>query len=393
MSVFAAPFQRPRGSAIRELYPYLSLPDMISFAGGYPSPAVFDAEGLHAAMEHAMRAPPERWLQYANTQGEGPLREALVAWMARRGISAKPDEVIVTTGSQQAFDLILRVLIDPGDTVLVERPTYTTALQALRHARANIITVGTDGEGMDIAELEAVLAKHRGIKAIYTLPTFGNPTGATMPLSRRKRLLELAARSEVLVIEDDAYGDTRFDGEAVPPIAALERERVVHLGTLSKIVAPGLRVGWMLAPAEVVQRCVIAKQTVDLSTSPWIQGAAAHYIQSGALERHLPQIVAAYREQAHAMVAALRADLGRNLAFTPPKGGMFVWGKLAGGMDARELLRTAIEEKVMYVPGAPFYAEAEQPDTMRLCFSMTTPERIGVGAARLATAFRRQISR
>ena len=243
MGVFAAPFQAPRGSAIRELYPYLSLPDMISFAGGYPSPAVFDAEGLHAAMEHAMRAPPERWLQYANTQGEAPLREALVAWMARRGISAKPDEVIVTTGSQQAFDLILRVLIDPGDTVLVERPTYTTALQALRHARAKVATVGTDGEGMDVVELEAVLAKHRGIKAIYTLPTFGNPTGATMPLARRKRLLELAARHDTLVIEDDAYGDTRFDGEDLPPIAALDRERVVHLGTLSKIVAPGLRVG------------------------------------------------------------------------------------------------------------------------------------------------------
>jgi len=393
MSVFAGPFQTPRGSAIRELYPYLSLPDMISFAGGYPSPAVFDAEGLHAAMEHAMRAPPERWLQYANTQGEGPLREALVSWMARRGIRAKPDEVIVTTGSQQAFDLILRVLVDPGDTVLVERPTYTTALQALRHARAQVVTVGTDGEGMDVAELEAVLAKQRGVKAIYTLPTFGNPTGATMALARRKRLLELAARYESLVIEDDAYGDTRFEGEDVAPIAALDRKRVVHLGTLSKIVAPGLRVGWMLAPAEIVQRCVIAKQTVDLSTSPWIQGAAAHYIQSGALERHLPRIIDAYRVQAHAMVRALRAELATSLAFTPPKGGMFVWGKLADGMDARELLRTAIEEKVMYVPGAPFYAEAEEPDTMRLCFSMTTAERIGVGAARLGTAFRRQISR
>ncbi len=393
MSIFAGPYQVPRGSAIRELYPYLSLPDMISFAGGYPSPAVFDAEGLHAAMEQAMRTPPERWLQYANTQGEAPLREALVAWMARRRIAAKPDEVIVTTGSQQAFDLILRVLIDPGDTVLVERPTYTTALQALRHARARVVTVGTDGEGMDVSALEAVLAKERGIKAIYALPTFGNPTGATMPLARRERLLELATRHDVLVIEDDAYGDTRFDGEDVPPIAALARERVVHLGTLSKIVAPGLRVGWMLAPAQIVQRCVIAKQTVDLSTSPWIQGAAAHYIRSGALERHLPRIIGAYREQAHAMVSALQAELGTNVAFTPPKGGMFVWANLVGGMDAAALLRAAIEEKVMYVPGAPFYAEAAEASTMRLCFSMTTPERIRIGAARLGTAFRRQISR
>jgi 2-aminoadipate transaminase len=393
MKSFAEPFQVPRGSAIRELYPYLSLPDMISFAGGYPSPAVFDAEGLHAAMDKSMRVPPERWLQYANTQGEAPLREALVAWMARRGIRAKPDEVIVTTGSQQAFDLILRVLIDPGDAIVVERPTYTTALQALRHARARITTVGTDGEGMDVSELEALLANERGIKAIYTLPTFGNPTGATLPLARRKRLLELAARHDVLVIEDDAYGDTRFDGEDVPPIAALTRERVVHLGTLSKIVAPGLRVGWMLAGPEIVRRCVVAKQTVDLSTSPWIQGAASHYIQSGALERHLPRIIGAYRDQAHAMVNALHAELGTNLIFAPPMGGMFVWGKLSGGMDAAVLLRTAIEEKVMYVPGGPFFAAAAEASTMRLCFSMTTPERIRIGAARLGTAFRREISR
>jgi 2-aminoadipate transaminase len=390
---FARAYKAPRGSAIRELFPYLSLPDMISFAGGYPSPTLFDTEGLHAAMEHAMRAPAGEWLQYANTQGELPLREALVAWMARRGIAAKAEQVLVTTGSQQGFDLILRVMLDPGDLVLVERPTYTTALQALRHAGARVITVGTDAEGMLVDELESVLV-HPGIKAIYTLPTFGNPTGATMSLARRKRLLELAVRHQLLIIEDDAYGDLRFDGEEVPALAALAREagaedRLVYLATLSKIVAPGLRAGWMVAPAEIVQRCVIAKQTIDLSTSPWIQGAAAHYLRSGMLERHLPRIRSAYREQAHAMVGALRERLAGNLAFSAPQGGMFVWGFLPTGIDAGALVRTAIEEKVMYVPGAPFYADAPDPRSLRLCFSMSSPERIRVGVERLQRAFSR----
>jgi 2-aminoadipate transaminase len=390
---FARAYKAPRGSAIRELFPYLSLPDMTSFAGGYPSPALFDTEGLHAAMEHAMRAPPAEWLQYANTQGELPLREALVAWMARRGIAAKADQVVVTTGSQQGFDLILRVMIDPGDTVLVERPTYTTALQALRHAGARVVTLGTDADGMVVDELESLLARP-GIKAIYTLPTFANPTGATMSLARRKKLLELAVRHQLLIIEDDAYGDLRFDGEEVPALAALAREagaedRLVYLATLSKIVAPGLRAGWMVAPAEIVQRCVIAKQTIDLSTSPWIQGAAAHHLKSGMLERHLPRILAAYRQQAHAMVDALRERLAGKLAFSAPQGGMFVWGFLPTGIDAGALVRTAIEEKVMYVPGAPFYADAPDPRSLRLCFSMSSPERIRVGVERLQRAFSR----
>jgi 2-aminoadipate transaminase len=385
---FSKAFEAPRGSAIRELWQYLSLPDMISFAGGYPSPALFDAEGLHAAMEHAMRAPPAEWLQYANTQGELGLREALAAWMARRGIDALADRVLVTTGSQQGFDLILRVLIDPGDTVIVERPTYTTALQALRHVGARVATVGTDADGMDVGELANLLGKI-SCKAIYTLPTFGNPTGATLPLARRKRLIELAQRHDVLIIEDDAYGDVRFDGEDVAPLAALAGERVVYLSTLSKIVAPGLRVGWMLAAPEIIRRCVIAKQTVDLSTSPWIQGAAAHYLKSGLLERHLPRIVAAYREQAQAMVSGLRERLAGHIAFTAPQGGMFVWGTLPTGMDAAALLRAAIEEKVMYVPGAPFFAEAPDPRTLRLCFSMSSPERIRAGVERLQKAFSR----
>ena len=362
----------------------MSRPDMISFAGGYPSGDLFDAEGLHAAMERAMQEAPTKWLQYAATEGELALREALAAWMARRGIAAAPDRILVTTGSGQGLDLLLRVLIDPGDAILVERPTYTTALQAMRLAGARPV-------GIDLEQLEKQPMR---AKALYIVPTFANPSGATLSLEGRKRLLELAARQRLFIIEDDAYGDLRFEGEPVAPLAALAKEAgaeeyVIHLSTLSKIVAPGLRVGWMTAAPEVLRRCVIAKQAADLCTSPWIQHAAAQYLKGGALERNVARIAAAYRERAQAMAQALRDQLAGKFTFAAPQGGMFIWGNLPTGIDAAALLRTAIEEKVMYVPGVSFYADAPDPRSLRLCFSMSTPERIRVGVERLSRAFQR----
>ena len=379
---FSKAFEAPRPAAIRALFPYLSLPDMISFAGGYPSADLFDAEGLHAAMERAMQEAPARWLQYASTEGEPALREALAAWMARRGITVAPDRILVTSGSGQGLDLLLRVLLDPGDAIMVERPSYSTALQAMRLA-------GVRPVGVDLDALETPQAK-----ALYIVPTFANPTGATLSLERRRRLVELAARHRLFIIEDDAYGDLRFDGAPVPPLAALAKEAgaedyVIHLSTLSKIVAPGLRVGWMAATPEVLRRCTIAKQAADLGTSPWMQHAAAQYLKGGAIERNLQRIVGAYRERAQAMADALRAELAGNFMFSAPQGGMFIWGTLPNGIDASELLRSAIEEKVMYVPGVSFYAEAPEPRSLRLCFSMTMPERIRTGVQRLGAALRR----
>ena len=391
--MYSKAFEAPKPSAIRELFPYMSRPDMISLAGGYPSADLFDAEGLHAAMERAMQAQPSKWLQYAATDGEPPLREALSAWMARRGIAAPVDRILVTNGSGQALDLLLRVLIDRGDTILVERPSYTTALQAMRVAGAQLVGVGADADGIDVDELETKLNDVRA-KALYIVPTFANPSGATLSLARRRKLLELAVRHQLILIEDDAYGDLRFEGTPVPPLAALAKEAgaeeyVVHLSTLSKIVAPGLRVGWMFAAPEVLRRCVIAKQTVDLCTSPWIQYAAAEYLKGGVLERNVAKIVAAYRQRAQAMAQGLREQLAGQLMFSAPQGGMFIWGTLPTGVDASALLRTAIEEKVMYVPGVSFYADAPDPRSLRLCFSMTDPERIRTGIERLGAALRR----
>ena len=395
--MFSQAFEAPKPSAIRELFPYMSRPDMISLAGGYPSADLFDAEGLHAAMERAMQEPAPKWLQYAATEGEPALREALAAWMGRRGIAAAPDRILVTSGSGQALDLVLRVLIDRGDTILVERPSYTTALQAMRLAGAQLSGVSADADGIQVEELEKKLSESKA-KALYIVPTFANPSGATLSLERRKRLLELAARHRLFIIEDDAYGDLRFEGTPVPPLAALAKqagadEYVIHLSTLSKIVAPGLRVGWMYAAPEALRRCVIAKQAVDLCTSPWVQYAAAQYLKGGALERNVQRIVSAYRERAQAMVGALRDQLAGKFMFSPPQGGMFIWGTLPNGIDASALLRTAIEEKVMYVPGVSFYADAPDVRSLRLCFSMTLPDRIRTGIERLGAALRQHAAR
>jgi len=385
--MFSKAFEAPRPAAIRELFQYMSLPDMISFAGGYPSADLFDAEGLHAAMERAMQEAPAKWLQYAATEGEPVLREALAAWMARRGITLAPERILVTSGSGQGLDLLLRVLTDPGDSILVERPSYSTALQAMR-------LVGVRAVGVDLDELETRLAAGLKAKALYIVPTFANPSGATLSLERRRRLVEVAARHRLVIIEDDAYGDLRFEGAPVPPLAALAKEAgaeeyVVHLSTLSKIVAPGLRVGWMAATPEILRRCTIAKQAADLGTSPWMQYAAAQYLKGGMLERNVGRIVAAYRERAQAMAQALREQLAGKFMFSAPQGGMFIWGTLPTGVDASALLRIAIEEKVMYVPGVSFYADAPDPRSLRLCFSMTLPDRIRTGVERLGAALRR----
>ncbi|GAB3630380.1 2-aminoadipate aminotransferase [Pandoraea terrae] len=392
---FTAPFAAPQGSAIRELFKHLATPGMISFAGGYPSPDLFDRDGLAAAAAEAWQGAAGECLQYGPTEGLPALREALAARMRAHGAQADPAQVLVTTGSQQAFDLLVRVLVAPGDTVVVERPTYSAALQALRLAQANVLSVGMDGDGLDVEALASLLAAQpaeRRPKLIYTVPTFANPSGATLTLARRRRLLEIVAEYGVLLVEDDPYGELRFSGEPVPTLAALAKgvpgaePWVVYLGSLSKVLAPGLRLGWMHGAAPLLRRCVIAKQTVDLCTPPWLQAVAASYLRQGRLDAQIVRIADAYRARATTLCTALRARLGGRFDFTEPQGGMFVWGRWRDGTDATALLNTAIEEKVMYVPGAPFFSEQSDRAALRLCFTMSTPVEIETGVGRLAQA-------
>ncbi|MFL9945107.1 PLP-dependent aminotransferase family protein [Paraburkholderia agricolaris] len=394
MFTFNPAFEAPTGSPIRELFKYLAQPGMISFAGGYPASDLFDREGLDAAAARASQQ-PTLCLQYGPTDGLAVLKEQLAHLMTRRGTSCTPQELLVTTGSQQGFDLLLRVMVAPGDVVLVEQPAYPATLQALKLQAADVVTVPVDRDGLDVAALAAVLEAGtlaRPPKLLYTVPTFANPTGATLSLERRMALLKLAARHHFLIVEDDPYGDLRFSGTALPSLLALSdqvpgsRDWVVHFSSLSKIVAPGLRVGWMVAHAEILRRCLVAKQTVDLCSSPWTQAIAAEYLASGALERHLPRIVDAYAMKCRTLCDALDQHLGGAIAFHRPAGGMFVWARLTGGQNASDTLRACIERNVMFVPGVAFYKDNIDLAALRLSFAAPGIAEIETGVQRMKQA-------
>nr|WKF60122.1 2-aminoadipate transaminase [Paraburkholderia busanensis] len=394
MFAFTPAFEAPTGSPIRELFKYLAQPGMISFAGGYPAADLFDREGLDAAAARASQQ-TTACLQYGPTDGLAVLKDQLASLMTRRGTPCAAQDLLVTTGSQQGFDLLLRVMVAAGDVVLVEQPAYPATLQALKLQGADVATLPVDHDGLDVATLAALLdagTLPRVPKLLYTVPTFANPTGATLSLERRKALLELAARYRFLIVEDDPYGDLRFDGAALPSLLALSdqvpgsRDWVVHFSSLSKIVAPGLRVGWMIAHAEILRRCVVAKQTVDLCSSPWTQAIAAEYLAQGSLERHLPRIVDAYARKCRALCDALETQLPEHVAFHRPAGGMFVWARLKSGENAADYLRACIEKNVMFVPGAAFYKDKVDPAALRLSFAAPGVEEIEVGVGRMGAA-------
>ncbi|KVT75917.1 2-aminoadipate aminotransferase [Burkholderia ubonensis] len=393
MYAFTTPFQHPAGSPIRELFKYLGEPGMISFAGGYPASDLFDVDGLNAAAARAY-AQPTRCLQYGPTDGLAELKNELIALMSRRGAACTPTELVVTTGSQQGLDLLLRVMVAPGDIVLTEQPAYPATLQALRLQQARIVTIPVDGDGLDVDRLDALLASGTIAqpKLLYTVPTFANPTGATLARERRLKLLRLAVRHRFLIVEDDPYADLRFAGEALPSMLALAdevdgaRDWIVHFASLSKIVAPGLRVGWTIAPAEIARRCVIAKQTVDLCSAPWTQAIAAEYLADGALERHLPRITDAYKRKCAAMCDALRDGLGDAIEFHRPEGGMFVWARI-GAVSSAQLLQHAIANKIVFVPGNAFFADNVDDASLRLSYAAPDVDAIREGVARLERAY------
>ncbi|AKM31066.1 2-aminoadipate aminotransferase [Pandoraea faecigallinarum] len=392
MYAFTSPFANPAGSPIRELFKYLSEPGMISFAGGYPASDLFDVDGLAAAQARAYSL-PTRCLQYGPTDGLAELKAQLIALMAQRGSPCASDELLVTTGSQQGLDLLLRVMVAPGDVVVTEQPAYPATLQALRLQQAKIVTVPVDANGLDVDHLGGLLREGKIAvpKLLYTVPTFANPTGATLSRERRIALLKLAVEYRFVIVEDDPYGDLRFAGDPVPSMLGLteevpgSRHWVVHFSSLSKIVAPGLRVGWTVAPPEIARRCVVAKQTVDLCSVPWTQAVAAEYLAEGSLTRHLPKITEAYRLKCEAMCAALGDRLGDAIRFHAPQGGMFVWAQLAA-VKTSELLPNAIAEKVLFVPGTAFFAEQADEASLRLSFAAPAVTAIEEGVARLARA-------
>jgi len=392
-SLLAPRLQNVETSAIRELFKVLGKPGLISFAGGFPDSALFDVEGLTAAANSALATDAARALQYGATEGFEPLREAIVALMKVRGATVANTDILVTTGSQQGLDLLGKVLIGEGDTVLTEAPTFLAAIQAFKLYGAKVAGVPTDADGLDVHALEKTLATATSRpKFLYVIPNFGNPNGALMSLERRQRLLELAVHHNLLIVEDDPYGELYFDAPPPPSLYALSQKtdgaqgRVVYLGSLSKVLAPGLRVGWMIAAQPVLGNAVMVKQFADAHTSTFAQATAAAYLRSNRLDAVLPRTRAAYAERAHAMANGLRALLPETeLTFNRPRGGMFLWGALPG-RNAGDVAKVAIERGVAFVPGAAFYPVDPDRSTLRLSYATSSLAQVEEGVRKLAGA-------
>ncbi|MFD8549730.1 PLP-dependent aminotransferase family protein [Streptomyces sp. NPDC059649] len=374
-------------SPVRDILALTARPEVISFAGGLPAPELFDAAGLAAAFQHVLTEDPRRTLQYSTSEGDPALRAAVAARTTARGLPTDPDELLVTTGSQQGLSLLATVLLEPGDTVLVEDPCYLAALQIFSLAGARVVPVPTDDEGLDPAALDELAARERP-KLLYVIPTFQNPTGRTLSAERRAAVAEIAARRGLWIAEDDPYGELRFEGRAVPWVASFPgaEDRTVLLGSFSKVMAPGLRLGTLRLPAPLRRACVIAKQAADLHTSTVDQAAAARYLATTDLDVHLARVREAYRERRDALVDGLATALPEGSRWNRPSGGMFVWATLPAGHDASALLPGVVRHDVAYVPGAPFFAGTPDPAAVRLSFVTHTPEEIREGLGRLRGA-------
>ena len=393
---FADRLNNVETSAIRELFKLLGKPGIISFAGGFPDSAMFDVEGIRAASNAALAEEPGAALQYGATEGYNPLREQLAAFMTSKGAKeVAADNLIVTTGSQQALDLLGKTLISPGDKVIVEGPTFLATIQCFRLYGAELISAPIDGNGVKTDELEKLIAEHQP-KFVYLIPTFGNPSGAMLSLERRKAVLEMAVKHNTLIVEDDPYGDLYF-GDAPPPsllnLSASvpgSRELLVHCGSLSKVLSPGLRVGWMIGPAELLGKATMCKQFSDAHTSTFAQATAAQYLKAGRMPGTLANVRKVYAERAQAMGDALRKELGDAIEFVQPHGGLFVWARLTGAggkvADGNVLAKRAIEKGVAFVPGTPFFCANPDHATFRLSFATADADKIREGVARLAQA-------
>jgi DNA-binding transcriptional MocR family regulator len=383
-------------SAIRELFKLLGKPGIISFAGGFPDSAMFDVAGIRQAVNAALEQEPGGALQYGATEGYPPLREQLAGFMQSKGVQGlAPEQLIVTTGSQQALDLLGKCLVDPGSKAIVEGPTFLATIQCFRLYGADLVSAPIDGDGVRVDELERLIREHRP-RFVYLIPTFGNPSGAMLSLERRRRVLELAVQYQTLIIEDDPYGDLYFDAPPPPSLLALShevpgsRDWLVHCGSLSKVLSPGLRVGWLVAPPELLAKATMCKQFSDAHTSTFAQATAAQYLASGQLPVTLARVRQVYGQRAGVMGEALRRELGSAIDFVAPRGGLFIWARLTGAdgrtSDGAEFARSAIEQGVAFVPGAPFYCASPDTRTLRLSFATADEDRIREGVARLGRA-------
>lgn len=388
---YARRVQRMQGSAIRELLKITEQPGTISLAGGLPAGEIFPIEQIAAVTQEILAKKGRQALQYGATEGYTPLRELLAQQFQQQGLNVSHENILIISGSQQGLDLLGKILLNPGDRVLVESPTYMGALQAFNPYEPEYLSVRSDEEGIVTEELEPALRQQPAF--LYAIPTFQNPSGVSFTLERRRQLIELAARYETPIIEDDPYSQLRFEGEQEPSLLALENARqqgdqpyegnVVLLNTFSKVLTPGLRVAWIVGPAQLIRRLVLAKQGTDLHTSTLNQMIAYELTRAGFLEEHVPHLRQLYRERRNTMLAALEEYFPDYVSWTRPQGGLFLWVTLPENVDTAQLLKDALEYRVAFVPGSAFHANGGGANTMRLSFSNVDQEQIEQGIMRL----------
>ena len=382
---FAKRLQNMGGNVIREILKLTQQPDIISFAGGNPAADTFPSEIL-AEISREVILRDRNVLQYGTTEGYMPLREYVADWVKSIGINAKPTDVLIMSGSQQGLDLLGKAFLDPGDKVVVESPTYLAALQIFKTYQASFSVVRCDANGVDIDELEATIVRDKP-KIVYLVPTFQNPTGITLSLERRRQVAELVAKYEVVTIEDDPYGLLRYEGEELPSIKSFDKNgEIVYFGSFSKLVSPGLRVGFAIGSTAIIQKMTIGKQGTDVHTSNLSQVMIHEFCKRGLLMPHIEDIKVKYARKLAIMKEQLKL-FPDNIEWTSPQGGLFIWGELPESVDATELLQEALKEKVAFVPGASFYAEGGHANTIRLNFSNASEEMIREGMTRLAKVY------
>ncbi len=382
-----------KASEIRELLKLTQQPDIISFAGGLPSPLSFPTVDIAEVTTHVMLTAAEEALQYGTTEGYDRLREYCAYRSKQEGIDASIDNVVIVSGSQQGLDIISKVMLDPGDAVIVEAPSYLGGLGAMRTYQPTFASVKMDDDGLLVDELEEVLKKlDNPPKLLYTVPTFQNPAGVTMPEKRRKKLVDLAHEYDFVIMEDNPYGDLRYSGEPVKAVKAFDKEeRVIYLSTFSKIFSPGMRLAWVIGDEEFIRKFIIAKQSTDLCTNPFVQRILYEYCRRDLFIKHIEKIRAMYKEKRDIMLESMEEYFPEGCSWTRPDGGLFLWARVPEFINTRDMVGQAIKERVAYVQGSSFFVDGSGTNTMRLSFSHPPNDKIGEGIKRLGRVIEREI--
>ena len=389
---FATRMENLKGSAIRELLKLTENPDIISFAGGLPAPELFPIKELEEVTIKVLREDGKTALQYSATEGFLPLREKIVLRMKKASVECQPNDILITSGSQQGLEFSGKIFINEGDVIICESPSYLGALNAFKAYQPKFIEISMDKNGMVMEELEKALEQNPNTRYIYTIPDFQNPTGRTMSLERRKKLVELSYKYNVPIVEDNPYGELRFDGEMLPSVKSFDTKGlVIYLGTFSKTFCPGLRLGWVVASPEILSKYIVVKQGADLQTSTIAQREVSKYLEMYDLEKHIENLIKVYRKRRDLMLETMEKEFPSGVTFTRPQGGLFTWVTFPENMDAAEIMKKSLEEKVAFVPGQSFFPNGEFKNHGRFNYSNMSEDKIVEGIKRLGKVLKSMI--